>query len=165
MGVNRPRPSGTPRRASYPSGPWIDGIRPPGYDVDSRSNFQAPPAAPTESSAGAGNPNPNPHNYRFVKVKEIDDGKFLVLLLHYPDCTNYEGNKILLFKDTTLIELINQRFIDPHFFTDQQLKSPIARFVPTDEGWRMAISLVETLCLQQHQQQQQNNPSSPRSTP
>lgn len=65
--------------------------------------------------------------------------------LNYPDCTNYEGNKILLFKGVTLVELINQKYIDPHFFQSKEVRSPVARFVPTDEGWNMALSLINAL--------------------
>jgi hypothetical protein len=33
--------------------------------------------------------------------------------------------------------------MDPHFFRERY--SPIARFVPTDYGWSMAMHLVEIL--------------------
>lgn len=132
MGINR-KPSGEPRRAYYPSGPWINGIKPPGYD-DHRpgvANVEPPPPP-------LGNPDPD--NYQIVKAEE--HGKWLIVQIRYPDCTNFEGNKILVFKDTTLIQLVNQKVIDPHFFNDKKFKSPVARFVPTEEGWDMARVLV-----------------------
>jgi hypothetical protein len=99
-------------------------------------------------------PNPDPHNYKIVKAHE--EAPYLVLKINYPDCTNYEGNKILVFKDVTLVDLINQRIIDPHFFEDpnHKIASPFARFKPTDEGWEIALRLVKLL-----------KPSAKRETP
>lgn len=138
MGVNGYRRSGAlPRRAWYPSGPWVDGVRPPGYDSDT-STTNTKTVKRTKSPG-----NPDPTNYKVVQAKEV--GKHLVLKIKYPDCTNYEGEKILVFKDLQLIDLINQKVIDPHFFEDKKLKSPIARFVPTDEGWKMAVKFAEIM--------------------
>jgi hypothetical protein len=86
-------------------------------------------------------PNPNPKNYVLLEQKEI--GRFLIVKLKYPDCTNYEGTKILLFENTTALELHLQDGIDPHFCENQNFKSPIARFVPTTAGWDMAVKLCE----------------------
>lgn len=118
-----------PRRAFYPSGPWIDGIRP--------ADDHRPGVATQEPPAG----NPDPNNYQIVKAEEKKG--WLVVMINYPGCNNYEGNKILLFKGMTLVQLVNQKLIDPHFFPgDKKYKSPVARFVPTDEGWAMALALV-----------------------
>lgn len=118
--------SSIPKRAWYPSGPRIGG------SVDT-----ATVGAPISRTAG----HPNPSRYRITLVKEV--GGFLIMKINYPDCTNYEGNKILVFHGVTLIDLMYQRDIDPHFFNDPNLKSPIARFAPTDEGWAMAVKLAE----------------------
>ncbi len=88
-------------------------------------------------------PNPDPTNYKVVKAEQV--GTFLVLKINYPDCTNYEGNKILVFRGLTPIDLLNQRVIDPHFFEDKKVASPIARFVPTDEGWKMAVNFADMM--------------------
>lgn len=120
MGVNG---SSRNSRAYYPSGPRLDGYSPP-----------PPPPG-----------NPDPSNYQLVRAEE-GLGKYLIVMIKYPDCKNYEGNKILVFKDVTLIELVNQKLIDPHFFPgDDKRKSPIARFVPTEEGWQMALVFVKAL--------------------
>jgi len=138
MGVNR-RSSGSLgpgeyRRAYYPSGPWIDGKRPP-------ESYSPPPPTEPEKKVKKVSGNPDPFNYKIVSAKEV--GRFLILKINYPDCNNYEGNKILVFRGVTLIDVVNQRVIDPHFFADAKLVSPIARFVPTDEGWDMAVRLTE----------------------
>lgn len=87
-------------------------------------------------------PNPDPNNYQIIQAEEI--GNFLVLRIKYPDCTNYEGTKILVFKDVKAIDLLKQKLIDPHFFEDKKYKSPVARFVPTNEGWQMAIDFAKS---------------------
>lgn len=124
-----------PRRLYYPSGPWVDEHGKPWTPPNARST--EPKSKKTKL------PNPDPHNYKLIRVEEKDG--FLLVQLNYPDCTNYEGNKILLFKDVTLIQLVNQKYIDPHFFQAKDIASPIARFVPTEEGWIMALSLIKSL--------------------
>lgn len=76
--------------------------------------------------------NPQPNNYKIVKAEEVGD--YLVIKINYPNCTNFEGNKILVFK-ATLLEIVNHK----------DYKSPVARFVPTDDGWKMAVDLVTYL--------------------
>lgn len=86
------------------------------------------------------NGNPDPNNYKILSHWSC--GKFLVIKIKYPDCNNYEGKKILVYKNTTLEDLIKQKSIDPHFSNNKKYKSPIARFEPTDEGLRMALDFV-----------------------
>lgn len=121
-----------------------------------RSSYARTSSANPLSSANPGrsNPidpipdgNPDPKNWKLIRYHE--NSKFLVIQLKYPDCTNYEGNKILAFESISLADLINGRWIDPHFFEESNLaidgkkiKSPIARFEPTDRGWLMAIQFV-----------------------
>jgi len=85
-------------------------------------------------------PNPNPRNFKFVKIEY--DAPFIITMINYPDCTNWEGNKILVFDNVTLDELANMDEIDPHF-CDGDHKSPIARFEPTKSGWAMAKAFVK----------------------
>lgn len=84
-------------------------------------------------------PNPNPNNYKIKRAEEI--GKYLVVEINYPDCTNYEGNKIIVYK-TTLDKLLKQEKIDPHFSDNNKYIQPIARFVPTEDGWEMARKFI-----------------------
>jgi hypothetical protein len=90
-------------------------------------------------------PNPNPKNYKVLRYEEI--GGNLVIELQYLDCTNYEGRKILVYRDLTYSELLawsGHRGIDPHFHDDTNTiaKSPFARFKPTKDGWHAAIFLA-----------------------
>lgn len=80
--------------------------------------------------------NPNPENFDITRIELIGD--YMVVKVNYPDCTNYEGNKIMVYKDITVKELSSAKILDPHFFEGNGVKSPIARFEPTEEGWQMA---------------------------
>lgn len=85
-------------------------------------------------------PNPDPSKWS-IKRHFSKNGN-LAILINYPDCTNYEGNKILVYKNTVKAALVAQRYIDPHFSNNKDFKSPFARFEPTDEGWEAAIDLL-----------------------
>jgi len=88
-------------------------------------------------------PNPDPKNFNLIRKKEI--GNFLILMINYPDCKNYEGNKILVFEDVKYIKIYEQGVIDPHFSDNKDFHSPIARFEPTDKGWKRAIEFCNML--------------------
>ena len=75
-------------------------------------------------------------------VKKMIENGYPILWVRYPDVTNYEGHKILMYDKFFDLELIQDR-IDPHFFTEGD--SPIARFVPTGAGLAMAIILAKNL--------------------
>lgn len=77
--------------------------------------------------------NPNSSCFTIVKVQQI--GEAFVSWVRYPNCTNYEGNKILV----STFDPRKMKKLDPHFSTKSGL---IARFVPTDEGWEMAIAFA-----------------------
>ena len=86
--------------------------------------------------------NPDPKNFvvldRWPSFAGPSANDMLVLKVRYPDCTNFEGNKILVFQGVTMGDLSEQGSMDPHFCDNAKFHSPIARFEPTEEGWRMA---------------------------
>ena len=84
--------------------------------------------------------NPDPTKYKIKKVRS--ENGHLAVFINYDDCTNYEGDKVLVFKDTTIDQLRDQKAIDPHFSDNSDFKSPFARFRPTDGGWREAVDLI-----------------------
>jgi len=96
-----------------------------------------PIAAPTPRRL----PNPNPRNFAIEDVEVFGD--CLLVRVKYPDCTNYEGVKIMLFHGVPLIELNAVKELDPHFCEDGI--SPIARFEPTDRGWELGRSLARAI--------------------
>mgnify|MGYP001768859262 CR=1 FL=1 len=85
-------------------------------------------------------PNPNPKNFEIINIITVNG--YTIMLINYPDCTNYEGNKILVYdKDFDVRILLAIKKIDPHFYSAGD--SPIARFEPTERGWNMAVSFAE----------------------
>lgn len=84
----------------------------------------------------------NPDPKRYTILEAYHSVSCTVLKVKYDGCTNYEGIKILLFKHP-LTEIVKLKELDPHF--SEAKISPIARFVPTEEGWNMAIDLANKL--------------------
>ena len=85
---------------------------------------------------------PDPANFEIQKLTDKGGG-YIIARIRYPDCTNYNGDKILLFKDMTRTHIESLNRLDPHFSDDRN--SPIARFKPTGEGFRLAMMLVDSL--------------------
>ena len=79
--------------------------------------------------------NPNPFDFKIVRYFEKSGN--LVVQVNYPNCDNYEGNKIILFKRLTIEKLKAWKSLDPHFLENNP-KSPAARFEPTKRGWELA---------------------------
>jgi hypothetical protein len=96
---------------------------------------------PVEKIKEAALPNPDPNNFEILKSWFA--GEFVAVEIRYPDCTNYEGRKILVYKGA-IEDLQKAKFLDPHFCEGEHI-SPIARFEPTGLGWDMAMMLVEEL--------------------
>lgn len=86
--------------------------------------------------------NPNPLNFRIDQISEIKGFKLVVV--NYPDCKNYEGDKILVYDKGISVEQIkNSKFLDPHFCDTKEHISPIARFKPDKDGMLCAIVFCE----------------------
>lgn len=88
-------------------------------------------------------PSPEPDNYEIVKHEHIRG--HLVVMVHYKDVTNYEGNKVMVYRNCTIDKLKAQGRIDPHFSSNKKMYSPIARFEPTDEGWFLACFIARSI--------------------
>lgn len=91
------------------------------------------PSPPQQST------NPDPEKFKIVKIAGVSH--FTLAKVKYENCTNYEGEKIILFA-------LNIRFvkamsrIDPHFSEDSSIT---ARFVPTQGGWDLGIETMHIL--------------------
>lgn len=83
--------------------------------------------------------NPDPRNWKFRRGIEI--GKYVVIEVVYPNCTNFDGHKVMVYHGTSMRDLLERRELDPHFSDDNS--SPIARFRPDKEGWEQAIAFAE----------------------
>ncbi len=82
--------------------------------------------------------NPSPRNFTIMSALQI--GEWVVAKINYPNCTNFSGMKLLVFRGITLAELSSQGSIDPHF--DENGFAPFARFEPTEAGHAAALLLV-----------------------
>ncbi len=83
-------------------------------------------------------PNPDPENFRIERLEQA--GRFLGALIMYPDATNFEGNKILVFDGVTADELQERAYLDPHFSEDGDV---IARFKPDEAGWEDTLLFMQ----------------------
>jgi len=106
----------------------------------SRSEAEKPQAKKVSYSRTVPIPMPDPRHYEIMKYKTI--GRFLILKVRYAGCTNYEGTKILMFENVSNADIAHQGVLDPHFSRSEKFHHPIARFVPTEAGWKMAIRLA-----------------------
>lgn len=83
---------------------------------------------------------PHPEVFKIIDARE--GYKYLYLEVLYPHCTNFEGRKIILMKDTTLIDVCLTKILDPHFYKENKI---IARFRPDDEGRKLAKEMAGCL--------------------
>ena len=90
-----------------------------------------PPASPVRY------PNPNPA--RFSILRTLQFGRSVVVEVRYPDCTNYEGRKVLVYADTDEVAVKALATLDPHF---ARHGGPVARFEPTQRGWDLAVEVA-----------------------
>lgn len=89
-------------------------------------------SAPTWSAA------PNP--IEFEVLRNVKVGNHWVAKIHYPNCTNYEGKKVVILRQdpSTMTEL------DPHF---REGGPVVARFEPTTRGFEQAIVFARNLLV------------------
>lgn len=82
--------------------------------------------------------NPDPKQFSIVDHKQIGD--FLVLKVTYDNIKTerFELMKIIVYRGTPM-DLLRDKVLDPHFTKDGKV---VARFAPTDEGWRDAIQFT-----------------------
>jgi hypothetical protein len=87
------------------------------------------------------NNNPNPYNFKILRGYYISGNTAVEVL--YPDATNYEGKKIMVYKGVRLSDIKKLEILDPHF--SEKGLAPFARFEPTEDGWQQAMHLAEIL--------------------
>lgn len=88
---------------------------------------------------------PDSKNYSVEEVEQVGD--HVVLKVKYPNCAKctYEGNKVMVFLNVTLKDVVKWRRIDPHFRAPTQklaseAPSPSARFPGNNDGWKDALA-------------------------
>ena len=88
--------------------------------------------------------NPDPSSFEVLALEQIED--FLVVRMRYPNCTNYEGEKILVYEGVKARDFLARDTVDPHF-QEEAAQLLIARFFPTERGWQYARLLCFELSL------------------
>ncbi len=86
---------------------------------------------------------PDPILFNIIKMEQV--GYNIVIFVNYPTCTNYEGNKICVYKSADFHDFVNMKMLDPHFSDNNTVLSPFARFEPTAEGWDFAVNLAKEI--------------------
>lgn len=86
-------------------------------------------------------PEPQPHRFTIQRLKPM--GKHTIAWVHYPGCTTYRGNKLLVFSVPPSV-IRGATLLDPHFIEGNPL-SPIARFPASPEGEQHAVLLCQAL--------------------
>jgi len=85
--------------------------------------------------------NPKPENFKILNEQYLNG--YLILIVNYPDCKNYEGKKVLVynnFKSSVDLLAFNNGRLDPHFSIGKG--SPIARFKPTPEHMELVSRMI-----------------------
>lgn len=80
--------------------------------------------------------NPNPHN--FTVERTLKKGGYWLSLIHYPDCDNFEGQKLIVSR----IDPCTAKAFDPHFTSNGYI---VARFEPTAMGWNTGVKFLDLL--------------------
>lgn len=79
----------------------------------------------------------DPTKYRILKEKRLNE--FIIIKLAYIIDSDNQNTKILIFKNCTLLDIVQQENgIHPEFYQDSKIINPVAIFKPDDEGWNMA---------------------------
>ena len=87
--------------------------------------------------------NPDPKKFEIVSVIQVDE--YAVAKIRYIGVENFEGLKICVFKGVTKAQLASAGSLDPHFASVRTPTVPIARFIPTQDGWINAIRFAELM--------------------
>lgn len=112
-----------------------------GPEICYSCNPVGPTSSPKPKASPAPDGLPRPYRYTIKEMKRL--GGFIVAWLNYPDCTNYGGDKIVLYSLQDWFDATTENKLDPHFLKDAP--SPLARFEPTRRGLELAFQTAELL--------------------
>ena len=83
---------------------------------------------------------PRADNFRIIAVEEF--ANYLVAIVNYPNCTPYNGNKVLIYEDVSIKDITAWKLVDPHFLENKNFTSPIARFPYSAKGIKRAVEFA-----------------------
>jgi hypothetical protein len=88
---------------------------------------------------------PRPNLFKIKEIKQI--GKFVLAVVNYPNCTEYNGDKILIYDFVSVADVASQKLLDPHFIMPRSGVDkgvyPVARFVADWHGRMLAESFCK----------------------
>lgn len=99
---------------------------------------------------------PDPDKFEIEDSEQV--GPNVVLKVRYPSCVrcSYNANKVMVYLNITLKDVLRWRRIDPHFFDSREKNpvpyntdaakhapSPVARFPASPEGWQDALEYAD----------------------
>ena len=84
---------------------------------------------------------PEPNRFRFSTTRVSTTLGYVVMYVHYPDCTTYDGYKTIVM-NRAAYEDWGGKELDPHFIEGNGI---IARFPGDEAGYQMAIKFVRSL--------------------
>lgn len=107
-------------------------------DCSAAINFRSRVTMLERQIADAKAINPDVTRWHILKIETVNN--HLILEVLYPNCTNFEGRKLMMFAHgVTLDMIVVQRTLDPHFAKAVAPPYfPVARFSPDANGWVMA---------------------------
>ena len=76
---------------------------------------------------------PIPSLFKIEVLEQYDN--CVLGVVNYPNCTTFDGDKVIVWINTTVSEVEGMILIDPHFLLNNKI---IARFKPTVEGFKLA---------------------------
>lgn len=94
---------------------------------------------------------PNPNPYRFSILQILTSGQDACALeVVYPDCTTFEGRKILVYAlpYSKVSRLMIRQGLDPHFSSERSTEDklfPVARFEPSTLGRTFAVLMADKM--------------------
>ena len=86
-------------------------------------------------------PMANAFNFKILNFAILKGDDYIALRVHYPDATEFNGIKIMIYKKELYNWLKQTNKLDPHFLNNNT--SPIARFPGNDIGWDMALNFTK----------------------
>lgn len=88
--------------------------------------------------------NPDPYHFKIEKAQKSKNDKFILAQVHYPNCTNFKGMKLMIINMSSM-QLLTAKKLDPHFFEEGSDANIVARFRPTAAGWEMGVAMLNML--------------------
>ena len=131
-----------------PRDPNCSSNQPKDYGYDTYAPTVHTPPLPSAAHIATDPGTPDPTDFDIEEVEAV--GQHLVMKVRYPNCTkcSYEGNKVMVFFNTSYKDVLRWRQLDPHFRDPSKVlplraaPSPDARFPASLEGWRNALAFT-----------------------